>query len=256
MTRQELEALFLSNLPTTEKILGALGRRHRLSPDAVDEFSAWAKLRLVENDYAILGKFRGESSLATYLTVVIAMLYREYRVQEWGRWRPSAAAKRHGSLGVRLETLVNRDGMSIAEAGRLLHTSGETNLSDRELAAIVSEFPRRTPLRPIETADPPEDVEARDRADHRVDAEEADAASVEAKRALVDALNTLPREDRLIVQLHYMESMSVADIARGLALPQKPLYRRLDRLIAKLRISLERAGISRERVRELAGGQP
>ena len=72
MSRQDLEAQFLAHLPAAERILSALARRHALSRDAAEEFSAWAKLRLIENDYAILAKFRGESSLATYLTVLSA----------------------------------------------------------------------------------------------------------------------------------------------------------------------------------------
>lgn len=254
MSRPELEALFVSHLPVVEKILGAVCRRHGLSGDAADEFGGWAKLRLVENEYAVLAKFRGESSLPTYLTVVLSMLFREYRVQEWGRWRPSAVAKRAGAFSIRLESLVARDGMTVAAAGQLLRTAGETTLSDRELADLVAQFPRRTPLRPVQAIEPPVTVEGPERADQIVDAEESAAESAATRRALDVALETLPPEDRLIVRLHYMESMSVADIARGLALPQKPLYRRLERALGVLRAGLERAGLSRERARRLAAG--
>lgn len=255
-TREVLEQLFLANLPAVEKILGALARRHALSRDAAEEFAAWANLRLIENDYAVLAKFRGESSLPTYLTVVLAMLFREYRVQEWGRWRPSAAAKRGGPLAISLETLVNRDGISLAEAGERLRTSGVTTMSDKELATLVAEFPVRTPLRPAQAIEPPADAVGADRADDIVVLEESSSAAAAAQTALDRALAELPGEDRLIVRLHYMESMSVADIARGLSLPQKPLYRRLERLLGLLRTGLERAGVSRDHVRELATGPP
>ena len=256
MDRQELESLFLANLPVAEKILGALGRRHALTQDAAEEFAAWAKLRLIENDYAILGKFRGESSVATYLTVVLAMLFREYRVQEWGRWRPSAAARRGGALAVRLESLVNRDGMSVSQAGQLLRTAGETTLPDKDLARMVATFPMRSPLRPVQVGDAPTEPADPVRADSVVEIEEAHAESAAAKHALESVMGALPNEDRLIVRLHYMESMSVADIARALALPQKPLYRRLERSLSTLRSGLERAGVSRDHVRELASGSP
>ena len=39
--------------------------------------------------------------------------------------------------------------------------------------------------------------------------------------------------------------MGIADIARALNLKQKPLYRRLDRLLQRLRAALEAAGIDR-----------
>lgn len=256
MSRQDLEAQFLAHLPAAEKILSALARRHALSQDAAEEFAAWAKLRLIENDYAILAKFRGESSLPTYLTVVLSMLFREYRVQEWGRWRPSAAAKRGGPLAIRLDMLINRDGMPLAHAGQLLRTKGETTLSDRELADIASKFPMRAPLRPVQSAESKVDAASSEQADDLVESEESDAQSIAAKRALDAALQELPTEERLIVRLHYMESMSVADIARGLSLPQKPLYRRIERTLGILRGRLERAGVSREHVRELATGPP
>jgi RNA polymerase sigma factor for flagellar operon FliA len=48
--------------------------------------------------------------------------------------------------------------------------------------------------------------------------------------------------------------MSVAEIARTLAIPQKPLYRRLERLLEHLREQLEAEGISRERVSDFLDG--
>ena len=252
--RRELEALFIANLPVAEKILGALARRHSLSREGAEEFSAWAKLRIIESDYAILAKFRGESSLPTYLTVVLAMLFREYRVQQRGRWRPSAAARRSGAMAVRLETLLHRDGMELAQVGEILRTSGATTLSDRELAEIAAQFPRRAPMRPVEFREPTTEPASEARADETIVREEADADSRAVREALDHGLAALPMEDRLIVRLHYMEAMSVADIARGLALPQKPLYRRLERALKVLRSGLEGAGISREHVRGIVAG--
>jgi RNA polymerase sigma factor (sigma-70 family) len=250
-SRQELEALFLANLPAAEKILSALARRHALSRDQSEEFAAWAKLQLIKNDYAILGKFRGESALTTYLNVVLSMLYREYRVQEWGRWRASAAAKRGGPLAVRFEALIYRDGMPLSQAGELLRTSGATSLSDRELGEILRDLPRRSPARPVELTETSVDTEATQRADDLVEEQQTTTELLAARNALDSALRELSDEDRLIVRLHFLENITVADIARGLALPQKSLYRRLERAIKTLRTGLERAGVSLESIRAL-----
>lgn len=244
MTRQELESLFLANLSDIERLLDGLARRKRLSPDDADEFGAWAKLRLIEHDYVVFAKFRGDSALLTYLAMVIAMLFREYRVQEWGRWRSSAAARRGGELAMELEILVCRDGMPIDQAGQVLRTAGKTTMSDRELADLAGEFPRRTRLRPVQTGDVPETAEADDRTDASIEAAEADAEAKNVSEALNRALDAMPPEDKLILRLHYKESMSVAEIARALDLPQKPLYRRVDRLLHKLRATLARDGIT------------
>jgi RNA polymerase sigma-70 factor (ECF subfamily) len=45
-------------------------RSIRLNPDEVEDLAAEVFLAIVSNDFAVLRRFRGESSLATYLTVV------------------------------------------------------------------------------------------------------------------------------------------------------------------------------------------
>jgi RNA polymerase sigma factor for flagellar operon FliA len=114
----------------------------------------------------------------------------------------------------------------------------------------------RTPLRPIQAIQPDADAAGPYQADDRIEAEEAETEAAAAKRALAEVMETLSTEEQLIVRLHFMESMTVADIARGLSLPQKPLYRRLERALRTLRELLERAGVSRDHVRELATGPP
>ena len=255
--RQELEAPFLENVGRVERIAASLARRYRLDDDDAEDFASWAKLKLIEDDYAVFRKFRGESSIGTYLTVVLAMLFRDYRVQRWGRWRPSAAAQRRGSLAVRLETLVRRDGYRLEQAGEILRTAGETDLSDRELAAILAECPVRPPLRPVESGpEPLAGIAGPAAADEGVVAQEVAAQHRATEEVLSDALERLPPEDRVILRLRFWEDMSVADIARGLHLEQKPLYRRVERSLTQLRKQLEAAGITRERVRSLLGDSP
>jgi RNA polymerase sigma factor (sigma-70 family) len=242
--RQALEATFLDNLGLIERIIASVCRRHGIRGDDAAELASWIKLKLIEGDYAILSKFRGESSLATYLTVVIAMLHREYRVQQWGRWRPSAAARRRGPLAIRLETLVHRDGCGLEEAANVLRTSGETELTDRALAALLAELPRRAPLRPATLgAEAASEVRAAASADDVLQAGEADAEREATERAMARALERLSPEDALIVRMRFWDGMSVADIARALRVPAKPLYRRIDAALVSLRDILERAGI-------------
>jgi len=252
--RQELEAIFLENVGRVERIAASLARRYRMEADDAEDFTSWVKFKLIEEDYAVFRKFRGESSISTYLTVVVSMLFRDYRVQRWGRWRPSAAAQRRGGVAVRLETLVRRDGYRLEQAAEILRTAGETDLSDRELAAWLAEFPVRLPMRPMEDGpEPLEGVPGPAAADDRVIGQEDAAQSRATDEALSRALERLPPEDRVILRMRFWEDMSVADIARGLHLEQKPLYRRVDRSLTLLRKHLEAAGITRERVRSLLG---
>jgi RNA polymerase sigma factor (sigma-70 family) len=250
---QDFQAVFRENLGTLDRIVASLCRRHRLNGDEAEDFGSWVHLKLLENDCAVFRKFRGESSISTYLTVVVSMLFRDYRVEHWGRWRPSAVARRLGPLAVRLEYLVYCQEFRLEQAGEVLRTSG-ADLSDRELAEMLAQIPPRGQPRPVlvdaEVLTP---APAVDEADAAVQEEEEEDDRRRARHALFSAMERLEPEDRLILRLRFWEEMSVADIARGLNLPQKPLYRRIERALLQLRRELESGGLSREHVRELLG---
>ena len=56
-------------------------------------------------------------------------------------------------------------------------------------------------------------------------------------------MRSLSDLDRLILRLRFQDGLAVADIARALHLDQKPLYRRFEELLRRLRAALEAAGI-------------
>jgi RNA polymerase sigma factor for flagellar operon FliA len=250
--RQDYSELLVRHLPWIERVAASLCRRHALDPDEADDFASWAKTRLMEDDYAVLRKFRGESALTTYLTVVMSMLYRDYRVWRWGRWRPSAAARRRGPVAVQLETLVHRDGYHWSQAAAVLQARGHGSLSEREVATLIAELPPGTRGRPTEVgAEPLATTPDPARADETVLAAETQAEQDVLARALARAMEGLGDEDRTILRMRFWEGCSVADIARALRLEQKPLYRRLERTLKTLRSALEAEGVSRDRVRAL-----
>jgi RNA polymerase sigma factor (sigma-70 family) len=249
------QALLTDHLEWVDRAASTLARRHSLGADQAEEFASWVRLKLVEDDYQVLRRFRGESAVTTYLTVVIAMLWRDYRAAHWGRWRPSAAARRLGGVAVRLETLVLRDGYRLDQAGELLRTTGETSLGDRELGSLLAQLPPRAPLRPVEVgADPLEAAPSAERADERVVADEEELERAAAVRALHGALARLPPEERTMVKLRIWDELSIADVARAMGTAQKPLYRRFERVFARLREEVAAAGVTREQVLRLLGG--
>ena len=65
----------------------AHARSVRLSPEDVDDFCAEVFVTLLDHDYAVLRNFRGECSLATYLTVIA----RRVIVREMARRRATEA---------------------------------------------------------------------------------------------------------------------------------------------------------------------
>jgi RNA polymerase sigma factor for flagellar operon FliA len=244
------ESVLLQQLDWIDRMCEAVCRRNGMASDEAADFASATRLSLVENDYSILRRFRGDSSIRTYLAVVVAMCFRDYRVARWGRWRPSAEAKRLGRLAVRLETLVYRDNHTLSEASLALRSAGETASSDRDLVALFKRLPRRTP-RPVEVDSVVlEEVPASIMPDATTETNEVESARMIASQALARVLTALPEEDRLILRMMFWEGLSVADIARALHLDQKPLYRRIGRSIRALREPLAAEGVSPAQVRE------
>src|SRR5688572_1196866 len=138
--------LYLTHQPTIERALRFTARRHRCVGDEAEDFAAWARLKLVENDYAILAQFEGRAGLASYLAVVVQRLFLDYRISKWGKWRPSAEAKRLGPLAVRVETLLSRDGLSLEEAYQTLRAA-DLQLSREVMEDLQARLPTRVSRR-------------------------------------------------------------------------------------------------------------
>jgi RNA polymerase sigma factor for flagellar operon FliA len=250
--RLELEGLLLGHLAWIDKASATLCRRSGMSPRDAEEFASWARLRLIEDDYSILRKFRNESKFSTYLTVVLTMLFRDFRVHQWGRWRPSAVAQRLGNVAIALETLVYRDGMPLDQAVKVLQVNCRVELTERELRGLFSRLPRRTPVRPTEVGPTPLDsAESNEHADTDVLADEASQHKAAIDIAVTSALACLRPEDQLILRLRFWEGLGIADISRALGLPQKPLYRHVDRVLHDLKTRLQAAGVSAEEARSI-----
>jgi RNA polymerase sigma factor (sigma-70 family) len=242
------EAVFLANLELVDRLVALTARRHALSRVDAEEFGAWVRERLIDNEYAILRKFAGRSSLSTYLTTVVVNLFRDFRNNRWGRWRPSAEAKRRGPIAVRLEELLYRDGHPVREAVQILRSSG-CGSTDSELMRLATRLPQRSPKAEVSLESPG----ASSVADQTEPPRDVDAMLVmeELLRSLVSAL---PAEDALIMRMRFWNNLSVADIARTLHTDQKPLYRRLEKTQARLREALEARGVYGAQVTELLSG--
>ena len=244
--------LFESQLDLIEKVIEYVRRRHQLLGDRGDDFGSYAKLEIIDKDYAVLRKFRGKSRLQTYLTTVIHRLFLDYQIKRWGKWRPSAKAKKLGTVAVQLETLLSRDGHSLNEATEILKTNYQVATSREKLTEIATALPHRTSRR-FESDERLADVTARDGAEQAVlDRERGDAArKIEA--ALGEAMESLGAEDRLVLKMRFEEGFTVAQIASALDLEQRPLYTRIEKSLKKLRDVLEQKGVSADQMGRILG---
>jgi RNA polymerase sigma factor (sigma-70 family) len=230
----------LPNRPRAEdlrlltSVIRDVARVRRLSLVDRQDFAQSVQLRFVERNYVAFARFRGESSLRTYLTVVVTRLLLDWRVAKYGKWRPSAAALRNGPVAVRLDRLMNREGYTRDEAIEILKTT--TDVAPRELEIVAERVPWRPRPRMVEedVLRPLRAVAFRDPIQAREQYEEERRQSV----ALGRACRQLSLEDQRLIALRYKSALTVREISQLLQTDQKALYRRFDRLVIRLRFAV------------------
>jgi RNA polymerase sigma factor for flagellar operon FliA len=237
------EATFLRLLPRIERQCRFIAIRYGLATD-VDDFTSHVKLRLIEDDYAILQKFQGRAQIETFVASVIQNLARDYRISRAGKWRPTAVARRLGDVAVLLERLMYRDGYSLEQAAEIIATNHRQRIAPADLEAIARQLPPRS-VRLFVSDDVLETVGAPGHApDDRLVAEEHRSEAARVCAALRDVKATLSDTDRVILAMRYEDGRKIVDIAGALHLDQKLLYRRIDALHASLKRELEARGIT------------
>lgn len=217
----------------TSLALGHSRRKGIYGDDAAD-FGSYVRVKVLSNNCAVLQRFRADCALKTFLQAVVKNAWRDFQDRRRGRWRSSAAARRLGKLAVALEQKLVRDGMSLAETVHHLNLGEFPDLTVREAACIVAGLPTRY-RRTFEGEHALTRLESRDRADDRVLELDRMRRRSEALALIRQGLDQLPRQDRTIVELHVLEGLSLAQVSRVLGIEQRPLYRRMRRILRDLR---------------------
>jgi RNA polymerase sigma factor (sigma-70 family) len=249
---QEARELLEANLALVGRVVAFACRRYRFDPEEAEDFASVVNLKLVDDDYGVLRAYEGRSGLATFLSIVIQRWALDYRIHAWGKWHPSAEAKRLGPVALELEQLLHRDGRSVEETLPFL-TVRHPNVTLDGLKKLAAALPRRTAKRhdvPVEEAEPvraPYDIEDRARGDERRRTAERVATLVRA------AIARRPDDDRLVLQLRFEQGLTVAQIARALQRDQKLLYRRIERCMSDIRAEIVDAGVDRADILDLIG---
>jgi len=234
---------FEEHLDAIERAIARVCREARLDRADAEDFASSARLALLADDCAILRKFEGRSSMAGYLTIVVRRLFVDER-RAAGRWYASAEAQRRGPAAVRLEHLLMRERRSFAEAVEIV-TREFPGVTPRELDEIATALPERAPRAvavPVLEGDEERFAGSSTAAD-LVEALDVARRSEQANDAIRVAMTTMSAEDRAILRLRYSGDASIAGIARAFGLEQRPLYRRIEALLGKLRRALEAEGV-------------
>lgn len=247
-------ATFEANLSLIERAIGRVCRKARLIGADAEDFASSAKLFLIEDDYTVLRKHEEGSSLEAYLAVALHRFLINERNRSQGRWRPSAEARRMGVAGVLLETLLRRDRRPMEEVLPIVRTADRA-LTIEEVEAMAARLPARLPhARTVPIDDELSEVLAsRDDPESRVLDAERKRTAKRAGAVIRELLDGMPVADRMLLKLRYGSAMSISDIARMLHLQQRPLYRRVEALLAELRAALAGAGVDATTAAYLAG---
>lgn len=252
------EVLFRENLPLIDRVIERVCRRARLFGADAEDFASTARLAMIEDDYALLRKYEGRASLATFLAVVLEHMLADERVRRYGKWHASAEAERLGPPALLLERLLHRERRVLGDAVTIVRTM-HPHLSERDVETMAARLPHR-PGRPRQV-----DVEsleelpvaAEESADARVVESDAEHVSGRAGDVVRRTLGGMTVEDRTLLRFRFARGMNISDIARMMRLPQRPLYRRLEALLGRLRTALTAAGIdAADAAMLIAAGSP
>lgn len=257
--REDGEKLFHEHREVIAQVVESIIRRERLDHHEAEEFRSYVNMRLVESDYALLLKFKGKSSIGTYLATSLGRWLLDHRIHVWGKYHASAEAKRLGEIAVVLETFLHRDGRTPEDALSACRSLDPEVTLPRleELAARLPPRRRKTRFVDLDAVGPrelsvsPDTVVA---GTTKLDADR-DALSRKMGAILRVAMAAFPPETRLLLQLVFASGMTIAQAARVMNKDQKPLYRTFKRCIATLRGRLEESGISGGDTEEILSGK-
>jgi RNA polymerase sigma factor (sigma-70 family) len=253
LTPQDGEAYFLAHLAEIESAIRSVCHRKRVCGADAEDLEQTVKLKLIDNDYAKLRKFKGESSLFTWVIVVTMRLYIDDRHAKYGKWHPSAIANRSGPLSILLEQLTVRDGYTFDEACEIIQTNYRVDVTREELERRWKALPVRERRRLVSddvlishASNDPSPDEIAMRHEHDVEIERL----FEALREETQGLES--NEDRLIVAatLDGQPLLAVGRLLGYDAAQQKQLFPKRIKLFDRLRKRLADRGFNEELVRE------
>ncbi len=248
--------IFVDHVDLIARVAKSAARRAGFSKEDAEDFHSKVNVKLISDNYAVLQKHRGESSVATFLTVVINNQLRDFRNHKLGKFRYSAKAIKLGETAKALELLIARDGHKPETAIDMLKRQRKLEETPHELLQLVDQLPRRPPPRRFvgeETLEQAQHALPQSDTEHRVVDAEREALARDVTRILNLALKTLSPEDLLILKMHYRDGCKISTIATTLKLEQRPLYNRRAKCLAALERVLEAEGLTWEKVRETLG---
>jgi RNA polymerase sigma factor (sigma-70 family) len=245
----------LEEWKTVETLIAMTCNKRSLIGADADIFATMVKVKLWENDCAIVDRFRAErgAKFRTYLSKVIQNTFSDFCSERLGKWHPSAAALRDGRVAVEIERLVYREQIPLEDALSRLLAQHPDLTRERLLATLATLRVRPSRISTVSLESIGLEIQGTEETDTRVAARERRKLSDRAAGIIRVFLQALPDSDRLLLQYFFESDMQLSQISRMLRIPQKPLYRKRIQLLAALKKAMTAAGITEAEIDDLIG---
>lgn len=248
-SESQLKDLFQEHLPLIQKLIQFISHQQHLTPEDQDDFGSLAVLKLMENNYAALAKFKGNASLKTYLNSVIYRVYLDFRNKQWGRWRPSSKARNLGPAAILLEQLTYKEGLTLEQAIETMRTNHHFQHTAQQLSQLYAKLPVHR------NSQPSGDIDLEQLQDSAINQEEHlwQKEKKQQRDQLIELLEQekahLSEQDRFIIHMHFVQNLTISSISRSLNLNQRQLYRRVEKILKHLAKKLKQKGLSWQQIR-------
>jgi len=237
-------------LPLLDRCVRFVARRMGLSADEAEDLAGAARLKLIEDDYAVLRRFQGKSRLDTFLHMVVRNLAIDRQREKEGKRVSSAEAKRRGGWAIKYEAL-RVGGLGADEARQRLLQEGLAP-DRKELEAFEARLVVRGPRRfDGEEALKRQACPGLNPEEALLEQERLKIGS-RARVLLGRALGELAPDDRMALRLFFEQGIGARQIARVLGWKSdKRVYHRIEQLCRGLRVALKAAGLTDQEIRQL-----
>jgi len=235
------------------EIAEQVSRAQGLYGEESEDFLQDCHVHFLNNDCLVLRRYRGESSILTYIRAVVENRLLGYRERLFGKWRPSATARVLGAAATMLERLLLRDGLPFEAVCEIMLERGlaKTRVELEELVGRLPLRARRQRPQTLDDPDRPVDPVARERPDSDFERREHQRETTWIWECLRQAIASMPPSDRLSLTLRFRDGLTISAVADLQNIDRKVFFRRFRRLLKTVREALLSAGVAETLVREL-----
>ena len=239
-------SLIERNIKHIEETIRSIYIRHAMDDEEAEEFAAYVKYRLVEDDYKIIRKFKGISHIKTYLYTVINRIFLDEKRKQKGRWRPSKKAQNIGEPAVKLEELIYKYNHTFDEAYEVLKTNYKLTLDKNEAYEMALKLKRkRAKDIKIEAEESLINIPSKglrpDEALHKkklIEIQGQIETTVDAMRQKLSA------EERLILKMRFGDNFKVSEIAKVLMRNRNDIDKSIKSILREFKEGILRKGIN------------